>query len=403
MPLFYYKVGKEDGSIIENEVEAENADALRSELEDAGYLVLVLKKRQALGFDLAVSGFAKKLASEDFLIFNQELLVLIRAGLPIVQSIDLLTERTPSEAFKRALLDVRKEVLGGRALSEAMMVHTEFFPELYCNSLRSGERTGEVAEVISRYIKYLKRVLEVKRKLKGALTYPVFLIGVTFAIVLLLFTYVVPTFSEIYVDFNAELPRPTVILMNSTRFIKSYFPFFAVGFVALLIGFRMWYRTGRGRAAADTYILKLPYVGGLVRGYYISAVSRTLATVLAGGIPMLEALEMVARSVTNRDLSTRLIKVQSRVREGMSLFLALEESRIMTPMTIRMVEVGEATGSLETMLDDISVFYEDEVNLKLQRLTTLVEPVIMLLMGIVVGTVVLVMYLPIFELAGTVK
>lgn len=403
MPVFYYKVGKEDGSIIENEVEAENGDALRQELEDSGFLVLELKKRQTFGIDLAVGGLKKKLKSEDFLVFNQELLVLIRAGLPIVQSIDLLTERSPSEAFRRALLDVRKEVLGGRALSEAMMMHTEFFPELYCNSLRSGERTGEIAQVVARYITYLKRLLEVKRKLKGALTYPIFLIGITFGIVLLLFTYVVPTFSEIYMDFNAELPRPTVILMNSTRFFKSYFPFFIAAFAAAGFGFRVWYQTGKGRMTADTYMLKLPLVGGLVRGYYISAVSRTLATVLAGGIPMLDALEMVAKSVTNRDLSARLFKVQSRVREGMSLFLALEESGMMTPMTIRMVEVGEATGSLETMLDDISVFYEDEVNLRLQNMTTLIEPVIMLMMGIVVGTVVLVMYLPIFELAGTVK
>lgn len=403
MPVFYYKVGKEDGSIIENEVEAESADALRAELDDSGYLVLELRGRKAFSFDTALPGLTRKLGSGDFLVFNQELLVLIKAGLPIVQSLDLLTERTTIEGFKRALLDVKKEVLGGRALSEAMAMHTEFFPELYCNSLRSGEKTGEIAGVLSRYIAYLKRVMEVKQKLKSALTYPVFLIGVTFMVIAVLFTYVVPTFSDIYADFNAELPRATVILMTFTKFLKRYLLFFIGGGIAGVFLFRFWYRTEKGRTLVDRYVLKVPLVGTLINNYYTSTISRTLATVLSGGIPMLDALDMVARSVTNRDLSTRLRKVQSRVREGMSLYLALEESGMMSQMTIRMVEVGEATGSLETMLDDISTFYEDEVNANLQRVTTLIEPVIMLLMGAVVGTVVLVMYLPIFELAGTVR
>jgi type IV pilus assembly protein PilC len=403
MPVYYYKVGKEDGSILTNELEADSEESLRHRLEDDGYLVLELRKRRALGIEIAIPGLKRGIKSEDFLIFNQELLVLIRAGLPIVQSLDLLKERTPSEGFKRALLDVKSEVRGGKALSDAMAMHTDFFPELYCNSLRAGERTGSLEMVIERYIKYLKKMLEVKRNIIGALTLPAVLIGFSAVILAVLLTYVVPTFASIYEDFGGELPLPTRILLNTIHFIKSYSPFIAVGVLLLLVALRAYYRTDKGRMFLDARIFDLPIAGKLISGYYISAISRTLATILAGGIPMLEALEMVGRSITNRDLSYRIGEVQERVREGMSLAVALEEYKVMSPMTIRMVEVGEATGALEAMLENISEFYEDEVNLHLQRITTLIEPVVMIGMGIFVGAIVIAMYLPVFQLAGTIK
>jgi type IV pilus assembly protein PilC len=213
----------------------------------------------------------------------------------------------------------------------------------------------------------------------------------------------VPSFSEIYSDFKTELPLPTIILMNTTRFIRSYILVFMAGGLGLFLAFRAWYKTDKGRRTVDGYILRLPLIGSLVNGYIISTMTRTLSTILAGGIPMLQALEMVARSVTNREVSHNLRYVQERVREGISLAGALDETKIMPGMTIRMIEVGEATGALETMLDDISTFYEEEVNVRVQRLTNLIEPVIMLTMGVVVGSIVIIMYLPIFELAGTVK
>jgi len=403
MSVYFYRVGREDGSVLTKEVEAESEDVLRRELEEGGYLVLELTKRRAFGLDLFRRGIGKKLSGEEFLVFNQELLVLIKAGLPIVQSLDLLAERAGNPAFKEALSDVRTGIKGGKALSEAMAMNAGFFPELYCNSLRSGERTGSLAEVLERFIMYQKRLLAAKRQLKSAITYPVFLFGVTTALVIFLLIYVVPSFTEIYKDFNSQLPLPTVILINSTRFIRQYLLIVVALVAGLVFFFRAWYRTDKGRRAVDGYMLRLPLVGDLISGYFISTMSRTLSTVLAGGIPMLQSLEMVAKSVTNRVLSGNLLDVQERVREGMSLAAALEETKMMPPMTIRMIEVGEATGALETMLDDISAFYEDDVNQRMQRITTLIEPVIMLTMGIVVGGIVLVMYMPIFEIAGTVK
>jgi len=402
MPLFHYKVGKEDGTILSNEVEADSAEALRRDLEDSGYYIIELKKRHALSMELRLPGVGKGLKSEDFLIFNQELLVLTKAGLPITQSLDLLMERTPSPGFKAALQDVKSGVHGGKALSDAMAEHTEYFPELYCNSLRSGERTGNLAGVVERYITYLKRILEVKRRLKGAIVYPLFLIGVTVALLSFLLVYVVPKFAEIYEDFESELPAATLILINLTGIIKSYLIYFLLGLVAAIFLFRTWYRSEKGRAAADRLVLKLPIAGDIVRGYYVSAITRTLGTVLAGGIPMLEALEMVSRSITNRDYSNKLNDVKARVSEGMSLSDAMEQNELMSQMTLRMVDVGEATGALEVMLDDISSFYEDELNQRLNRVTSLIEPVIMLGMGLIVGSIVVSMYLPILQIAGTV-
>ena len=401
MPVFVYKAGREDGSVFVKEAEAESPEVLRKELEDNGYLVLHLAQRRALG--LGADFFKKRQKTEDFLVFNQELLVLIKAGLPIVQSLDILADRTPLPAFKDALVDVKTEIRGGKALSDAMARHPRFFPELYCNSLRAGERTGNLAEVLGRLIIYQKKLLDVKRKLKTAVTYPIFLVGVTVLLLVFLLTYVVPSFTQIYADTQSSLPMPTIILMSVTRFLKTYILFFIALGAALVFAFRAWYRTDAGRLKADSYLLKLPLLGGTVMGYIISTMTRTLATILSGGIPMLQALEMVSKSITNRAISEKLKYAQERVREGISLAAAFEETRIMPVMTIRMIEVGEATGALESMLDDISTFYEDEVNVKVQRMTNLIEPVIMLSMGVVVGAIVIIMYLPIFELAGTVK
>jgi type IV pilus assembly protein PilC len=402
MSLYYYKVGKEDGTIVENEVESDSADSLRRELEDADYYILELKKRHALSMNIGMS-VRKGIKAEDFLMFNQEMLVLTKAGLPITQSLDLLMERTPSPGFKAALQDVKSGVRGGTALSDAMAEHTEFFPELYCNSLRAGERTGNLDGVLERYILYLKRILEVKRKVKGAMVYPIFLIGVTTALLSFLLVVVVPSFTAIYADFQAELPVATVILMNITSFIRSYIIFFLLALIAGAFAFKSWYRTDKGRELADRITLRLPLLGPIIISYYVSTICRTLGTILSGGIPMLESLDMVARSITNRSYSARLEEVQLRVREGMSLSDALEQYELMSPMTLRMVEVGEATGALEVMLEDISTFYEDEMGLRLQRITNLIEPVIMLGMGVIVGAIVIAMYLPILQIAGTVS
>jgi type IV pilus assembly protein PilC len=402
MPVYYYKVGREDGSVLTKEAEAESEEVLRKELEEAGFLVLQLSKRRVLAAGITLPSRGK-LKAEDFLVFNQELLVLIRAGLPIVQSLDILSERTLVAAFKEALADVKTEVRGGKALSDAMAGHPRYFPELYTNSLRAGERTGNLPEVIERYIEYLKKMITVKRQLKSATTYPIFLLGFTVLLLAFLLTYVVPTFSQIYAESKAALPIPTLILMNITQFMKRYILVFIALVLGLIFAFRAWYKTDAGRKTVDGYILHLPLVGKLIKGYIISTTTRTLATILSGGIPMLQALEMVARSVTNREFSLKLRYAQERVRQGSSLAAAIEETSMMPAMTIRMIEVGEATGALETMLGNISAFYEEETNTDLVRLTTLIEPVIMVTMGLVVGSIVVIMYLPIFELAGTIK
>ncbi len=401
MPVFVYKAGREDGSVFIKEADADSPEALRRELEESGYLVLQLKRRRALGL-AALSG-RKKLKTEDFLVFNQELLVLIKAGLPIVQSLDILAERTSHTAFKDALVGVKTEVRGGKSLSDAMSRYPGFFPELFCNSLRAGERTGALADVLERFIIYQKRLLDVKRKMVSALTYPTFIVGFTVLLLIFLLTYVVPAFTQTYADSQATLPRPTLMLMNFTHILRKFFLLFAALVLGAVYAFRAWYRTDNGRLTVDKYLLKVPLIGGALKGYIISTMTRTLSTILAGGIPMLQALEMVSRSITNREVSNKLKYVQERVREGISLAGSFEETKIMPTMTIRMIEVGEATGALEAMLDDISNFYEDKVNVRLQRLTSLIEPIIIATLGLVVGSIVIIMYLPIFEMAGTIK
>lgn len=403
MPLYYYKAGREDGSVLTKEVEAESEEVLRRDLEESGYLVLHMRRQRAFGLSSTLSGLQKKQKSEDFLVFNQEILVLLRAGLPIVQSLDILMERTANDSFKEALTDIKTEVRGGKALSDAMARHPKLFPELFTNSLRAGERTGSLPDVIERYIEYLKKMIAVKRQIISATTYPVLLLGVTAVLLAFLLTYVVPSFTQIYSDSKSQLPLPTLMLINFTHFLKSYILFFFASLAVLVFVFKGWYKTEKGRRAVDAWLLTVPVIGSVIRGYVTSTMTRTLANILAGGIPMLQALDMVAKSVTNREVSASLRYAQERVREGISLASALDETRILPAMSIRMIEVGEATGALETMLNNISSFFEDEVNVRVQRLTTLIEPLIMLTMGLVVGSIVIIMYLPIFELAGTVN
>ena len=262
-----------------------------------------------------------------------------------------------------------------------MSRHPGFFSELFCNSLRAGERTGALADVLERFIIYQKRLLDVKRKMVSAMTYPAFIVGFTVLLLIFLLTYVVPAFTQTYADAQASLPLPTLMLMKFTHILKHYFPLFVALAVGMGYAFRAWYRTENGRLTVDKYLLKVPLVGSALRGYIISTMTRTLSTILSGGIPMLQALEMVSRSITNREVSNKMKYVQERVREGISLAGSFEETKIMPTMTIRMIEVGEATGALEAMLDDISNFYEDRVNVRLQRLTSLIEPIIIATLG----------------------
>lgn len=402
MALYSCKIGAADGKIQIRDFEAADAVVLRKNLEDQGYYVFeVNKKAFQFLFDKGLK--RKKIDNRSLLTFNQEMLVLIKAGMPIMQVLDAILERHDSGALYDVLVQVRDDVKGGAALSVAMEKHGRAFPYLYVASIRAGERTGDLPQTIRRYIEYLKRVGTLRKKIIAAVFYPAILVVFAFIAIALLLLYVVPTFSQVYADSGSQLPALTQLLINFTSFLRKYF----LVLIALIGGsiavFNAWKKTEAGRYTFDRFILTMPVVGDVFNKYSVSGFTRTLATVLGSGIPIIESLRMSIGTLNNVFMEKRLFEAVRFIEEGGRLSVALERIHVMPPLALRMLGVGETTGSLEDMLIDISNYLEDELEERMHLLTTAIEPAIMLIMGVVIGVIIIAMYLPIFKIAGTVS
>ncbi|HJV64963.1 MAG TPA: type II secretion system F family protein [Geomonas sp.] len=400
MSIFTCKIGTSDGRIVAKEYDAVNAELLRQSLEEQGYTVFELRKKP-LQFLLEKGTRRRRISAKDLLLFNQELLVLLKAGLPILQALDTILESEGGK-LNEVLSMVREDVKGGMPLSVAFERHPRVFPHLYIASIQAGERTGDLPQTIRRYIAFLKRTEGFRGKIIAALFYPAILITVAAVAITLLLVYVVPTFSQIYSESGAALPVPTQMLISFTGFLKRYLlVFVAIGF-ALAAAFRRYKETESGRFAVDRLKVKAPFIGPIATRYAVAGFTRTLSTVLGSGIPIVEALRMSVGTLNNRLLERGLLSAVIRVEEGSKLSAALESIKLMPPLALRMLSVGETTGSMEEMLSDISDYFEDEIERNLQVLTTAIEPAIMIVMGVVIGTIIITMYLPIFKIAGTV-
>lgn len=400
MPKFIYRIAQRDGSIIEDRADAEDEETLRYRLESKGHLVLNIKRH---GLSTIKYAGIQPFYLRDFLVFNQELYTLLKAGIPLVQSLDILVGGTYNARFREILKEVVKDIRGGLSLTGAMARHPKYFSEIYVSSLKAGEQSGNLAEIIQRYIAYLKKVLTVKQKLITALAYPSFLLIVVFFVILFLLAYVMPTFSEIYRDYTTEIPYLTRMLMEVTVLLKDSFIFLFISIIAVVFILRSLYRKEKGRLFFDFLFLRFPVVGDIIGKYLIARLSRTLSVLLASGMPLLSSLDITSQAVPNRVVSLKVLEARNRVKEGSGLATAFDEKGVMPRMGVRMLEVGETTGSLEEMLNNIADLYEEGVEVKLARIMVLIEPVIMLTMGLIVGAIVVIMYLPIFNLAGAVK
>lgn len=401
MPLYTCKIGSADGKIIEKEFEAVSSDLLKQTLTSQGFFVFSVKKKP---FQFIwKKGFSrKKIDTKALITFNQELLVLIKAGLPIIQSLDTILERIEKGRLAEVLESIRDDIKGGSSLSDAFQRHPSAFSHLYIASIRAGERTGDLPQTIKRYITFLKKTEGFRKKVITALFYPAILLSVAFVAITLLLVYVVPTFSQVYADAGSKLPTPTLVLIGFTSLLKR---FFLILIGAVFFGmylFRKWINTESGRVALDRFILKLPVFGDVFAKYSIVSFTRTLATIIESGIPIVESLKMSVGTLNNKVLETRLSAAIRRVEEGVALSVAIDGAKLMPTLALRMLSVGESTGSLEEMLEGISDYFEEELDQKLHLLSTAIEPAIMVVMGVVIGAIIVTMYLPVFKLAGTV-
>jgi type IV pilus assembly protein PilC len=402
MTIYNCKLGSSDDRIVEKEFEAANPETLRQSLEEQGFFVFEVKKK-AFQF-LWEKGIARrKVDTREFLTFNQELLVLLKAGLPIVQSLDTILEKGAKGKLAEILNEVREDIKGGASLSDALEKHSRVFSHLYIATIRAGERTGDLPQTIRRFLTFLKRIEGFRKKVIAAFIYPAILVTVAFFAVTLLLVYVVPTFSKIYADAGSQLPLPTQILIAFTTMLQRYI-LLVVGIIITAVAlFRRWGRTDQGRFLIDGWKLRIPYVGNLLNNYAVAGFSRTFATILGSGIPIVEALKMSVGTLNNKVLERKLLEAIISVEEGTMLSTALERVQIMPPLALRMLGVGETTGALEEMLGEISDYFEEEIDRKLHILTTAIEPAVMIVMGVIIGVIIITMYLPVFKIAGTVS
>jgi type IV pilus assembly protein PilC len=397
MPEFIAKVGTTDGVVMERTFTAESEEALRSDLQGREYLVFDVRRKSGWLNLLPGFGAGRGVRMKEFLLFNQELAALIRAGLPIIASLEILIERRKNQVFKKALMDVRDKVRGGASLSEAFEAQGGMLPAIYSATLASGERSGEIANVLLRFIAYQKTMVALKRKVSSALIYPAILFVLMIGLVVILITFVVPKFTEFYKDFGADLPLLTRMLIGVSSFVTQNGLFLVAGIVVGLLAFRAWLLTPAGRMARDRFVVKVPIVGPVFHRFAVSRFTRTLGTLIAGGIPAVTALEMAARAVGNLSFEGPLIEVEKKVREGSSLWESLETTGLFNDIAIEMTRVGESTGSLADMLANISDFYDEEIETRIATIMVFIEPTMLVVMGGFVVLIMLAIYLPLLR------
>ena len=404
MATFTYKAAKPSGATLDGQIDGDDERAVRSKLEHDGYIVLDLQSRDKKAPARAGTfRFGGKMPLHEVLVFNQELLALFKAGLAVLRVWDLLIERTSHAEFQAALRAIREDIRGGSATSDAMAKHAHYFNELYVATIRAGEQSGNLPEVLQRYIGYLKLMMELKAKVTKALAYPAFLVIVGVGVIGFLVGYVMPTFVSVYGESSHALPVATQALLDLIGGINRYFIPGLVLFVGAIIGLKAYRATDAGRLTTDRLLLSAPGLGVILTYHHTIQLMRTLGTVLAGGIPAVEAVQIAGGAVSNRYMAKGLAEAVERIREGTTLASAIEAQHVLPKLATEMIAVGEETGSLETILRDIAEFYEGSLDLKLTRMTTWIEPVMLLAMGVIVGTIVIIMYLPVFQMAGTVQ
>ena len=395
MAEFVVRLADERGKVQEQTHSAATEEELRARFTQAGYYVYSVKSRGLL----AGSGKAKKVKLETFLVFNQQFLTLIRAGLPILGSIELLARRQKLPHFRAQLEDVATRVKNGESISEAFVAQGGF-PIVYTTTLLAGERSGNLEEVLQRYLDFQRVSLTFRKKLLASLIYPAVLVVMVVGLFIFLISFVVPRFAELYEQLGTKLPALTSFLLALGKNAQSY-GIYALAALALLIFlFIRWIKTDAGANTVDRVRISLPLIGPVWLKYQVGLFSRTLATLLTGGLPLVPSLETAARSIDSRQISNAVFRSVETVREGKGLSVSLAETKIFPELAVEMIEVGESTGALPQMLNSVAEFFEEDVQTNLTAAMSLIEPLILIVMGCVVVTILISLYLPIFSMSS---
>ncbi|HJT16340.1 MAG TPA: type II secretion system F family protein [Thermoanaerobaculia bacterium] len=398
MPEFIFRVGTPDGQIVDRQVQASTLRAAEDELRKQGMHVFAAKRGRVSLRELLPRS-RKVVSTERFLLFNQELLALVKAGLPILQSFDIMLERQKDARFREVLTDIRDKLKSGVALSDAFASYGDMFPPIYATSLRAGERSGDLEGVLRRFLKYQKMMVALRKRVITAMIYPTILIVLSLAMVAVMLIKVIPRFAEFYAGFDAQLPAFTRLLITIADALNRHLLIGVVSAVIVVILVRQWVST-TGRLAWDRLKLRLPFVGGVMHRVAVMQFTQSLGTLLSGGTPMVPAIEIASQSVGNQQVATKVSTIVQQVREGEPLWRSLEATGVITDLAVEMIKVGESTGALTEMLANVSEFYDEEIEARLSRVVAAIEPIILVFMGLVIATLLYAFYLPLFQLSS---
>ncbi len=401
MAVFTYSGRTRTGQTINGEMEAPNREAVVAQLRRQQVMATAVTPK-ARDIALNIPGLGAKVGDRDLAVVTRQLATMIDAGLPLVQCLDILAQQQEKKVFQKALHDIRMAVEGGATFSASLKRHPKIFSTLYTNMVEAGEAGGILDTILNRLAAYIEKAMALKKRVKTAMFYPSTIVTVAVVVVIFLLIYVIPTFEQLFAGFGATLPLPTVIVLEASRIVRSYILFIVAGLVVAVVGLRFYYRTPGGKMAIDRLLLRLPVFGPLIRKVAVAKFTRTLGTLVSSGVSILEGLDITARTAGNKVVEEAVLKARTAIAQGKTIAEPLQASGVFPLMVVQMIAVGEQTGALDRMLNKIADFYDEEVDVAVAGLTSLLEPLLVIFLGVIIGGVVIAMYLPIFKLISVV-
>ena len=406
MPVFVWEGKTAQGKILKGEMEAASQDAVFARLRSQRIQPIparVREKGKGLEKEFTIPGFGAKVSAHDVMLFTRQFATMIDAGLPIVQGLDILSQQSENKAFRIIVRTIKQDVESGFTLADALKKHPKIFDDLYVNMVAAGEVGGVLNTILNRIAMFIEKSARLKSKVKGAMIYPATIVVVAVAVVSVLLLFVIPVFAELYGGMGKALPAPTQITINISNFFRAYFMYLAGAIVGIVVALKMYYKTAQGRFTIDGLLLKLPIMGDLIRKVAVARFSQNMSILLTSGVPILDGLAITAKTAGNKVVEKAIMNARISISQGRTVAEPLTESKIFPPMVCQMVAIGENTGALDAMLKKVADFYEEEVDNAVANLTALMEPLIMVVLGVVLGGLVVSMYLPIFQLGSLVN
>ncbi len=399
MPIYSWVAETRKGRKLKGEIEAANEKIALSQLKKRNFTVKKLKEKPKDLF-AGIALFAPKVTNKDIVIFTRQFSTMIDAGLPLVQGLGILADQSENPTFKGILKQINRDVEGGSTLAEGMKKHPKVFDELFVNLVAAGEVGGILDIILRRLAEYIEKAEKLKSQIKGAMTYPIVVIAIAFIVIAVILIFVIPVFEDMFSSFGSALPLPTQIVVDASDFMKSNIHWCLLGLGAVVYAFKRYRASKGGKKTTDTLALKLPIFGDMLKKVAVARFTRTLGTMISSGVPILDALDIVARTAGNVVIEEIIYEVRSSIAEGQTIAEPLSENDVFPGMVVQMISVGEATGALDAMLEKIADFYDDEVDAAVEALTSMLEPLLMVFLGGSIGGLVVAMYLPIFQMAA---